>query len=667
DRDSSAAASSKIIVVNIRVTPERLTVPDQNTQTFNITGGTPPYEISSLQGGVVQYSPGESNFTFSPPAKDGIYTIEIKDKNSSKAYTTVELASEGVPVLPLDASRAAIIVAGGPPDVKNNTLWPLVKIAAEKIYRVLTRKGFTQDQIYLLSPIDLDGDGDGFPDSIIRNTQGYLEEKYIQTAFQWAGQLKNLDQPLLIFLLGHGIKDKFMLNLSNKTLDANKLSQYLDEYQKVTGKDVVVVMDSCYSGSFIDDLAGPGRAVITSTGNENKAFYAMKNSVSLSSFFSYFSDGISSGVSLLASYNHACDNLKKFYSQEMCSKQYDTQQIFFQNPQYEDNGDGKYYDLFMNLKTEDGLMLKNIYINKPSSSAIRSTSAGISSIGNRFSGEETNTQSELSTISDMTLSIVSMNSQVSETFSPRDTITLKAKVGLAQGSVKSVYGILKPPGIKIPIDENGISHLSYPQIKLSKIDEELNLESYNSQIWETKWNGAVYQGCYELNFYAQSENGSVAFSDAISFSVYDAPQPPDKPEVEIVFNVIQDNYNASGESSENTSHEYSPGDKLNISIIEHLNWGYDLYAAIVIPDGTTLLSFSGLNQLKAFTGSEESIFKWQEERYQDKQLTILDIEIPKGLPNGKYQVYAVMVPQGKSIFDNADYFILSASSFAIQP
>ncbi|MBF0303402.1 MAG: hypothetical protein HQK73_10195, partial [Desulfamplus sp.] len=667
DKDSSATANSKIIVVNIRVTPERLTVPDQNIQTFNITGGTPPYEIFALQGGVIQYSPGESNFTFLPPAKDGIYIIEVKDKNGSKAYTTVELASEGVEVLPLDASRAAIIVTGGPPDTKNNTLWPLVRVAAEKIYRVLTRKGFTKEQIYLLSPIDLDGDGDGFPDSIIRNTQGYLEEKYIETAFQWAGELKKLDQPLLIFLLGHGIKDKFMLNLSNKTLDANKLSQYLDEYQNVTGKEVVVVMDSCYSGSFIDDLAGPGRAVITSTGEDNKAFYAMKSSVSLSSFFSYFSDGISSGVSLWESYNHACDKLKKFYSQEMCSKKYDTQQIFFQNPQYEDNGDGKYYDLFMNLKTEDGLMLKNIYINKPSPSVNRTTSVGTRSIQNHFSSEETNTQSELSDISDMTLSIVSMNSQVLETVSPRDTITLKAKVGLAKGAVKSVYGILKPPGMKIPIDENGISHLSYPQIKLAKNDEELNLESYNSQIWATQWNEAVYQGCYEINFYAQSENGSVAFSDPISFSVYDAPRSPDKSSVEILFNVTKDSDTSSGESSENTSHEYSTGDKLNIGIIEHLNWGYDLYAAIVIPDGTTLLSFSGLNQLKAFTGSEDSVFKWQGERYQDKQLTILDIEIPKGLPNGKYQVYAVMVPQGKSIFDNADYFILSASSFAITP
>ncbi|MBF0230578.1 MAG: hypothetical protein HQK63_13495 [Desulfamplus sp.] len=672
DKDSSATANSKIIVVNIRVTPERLTVPDQNAQTFNITGGTPPYEIFALQGGVIQYIPGESNFTFSPPTKDGIYTIEVKDKNGSKAYATVELASEGVPVLPLDASRAAIIVAGGPPDTRDNPIWPLVRVAAEKIYMVLTtKKGFTKEQIYLLSPIDLDGDEDGVPDEIIRNTKGYLEEKYIETAFQWAGELKKLDQPLLIFLLGHGTKDQFMLNLKNKTLDADKLNQYLDEYQNVTGKEVVVVMDSCYSGSFIDDLAGPGRAIITATGEDNKSYYTMNESM-LSSFSSHFSDGIKRGVSLLESYNYACQELKNFYSKKMCSKQYDRQQIFFQNPQYDDNGDGKYYDLFMNLKTDDGLMLKNIYIKNPSSSDNRTTSVGTRSIPNHFSSEETNTSSELSDISDMTLSIVSMNSQVSETVSPRDTITLKAKVGLAKGTVKNVYGILKPPGMKISIDENGISNLSYPQIKLAKNDEELkelNLESYNSQIWATQWNEAVYQGCYEINFYAQSENGSVAFSDPISFSVsaYDAPPSPDKSSVEILFNVTEDSDTSSGESSENTSHEYSTGDKLNICIIEHLNWGYDLYAAIVIPDGTTLLSFSGLNQLKAFTGSEDSVFKWQGERYQDKKLTILDMEIPKGLPNGKYQVYAVMVPQGKSIFDNADYFILSASSFAINP
>ncbi|MBF0242735.1 MAG: caspase family protein [Desulfamplus sp.] len=642
---SPLTATAKIIVVDIRVTPERLTVSDQTPKIFNITGGTPPYEVFALQGGSVEHSSGESYFTFFPPSKDGIYTIEVKDKNSGKAYPTVEL--EGVPPLPVNASRAAIIVAGGPPDVGKNAIWREVKFATEKIYKILTtQKGFTKEQIYLLSPVDLDGDGDGFPDSIIRNTQGHLQESHIESAFQWATKLNKLDQPLLVFLLGHGVKDRFMLNLSDSSLEASKLNNYLKEYQSSSGKDVVIIIDACHSGSFIDDISGNGRAVITSTGENNSAFYTMQSTNSLSSFISYFSDGISRGCNLLESYSYACDNLKKFYSNAICSKQHSAQQYFFQNPQYDDNGDGKYYDIFLNLKTEDGSMLKDIYIHKPT-------------ISNYFAGEldDFESQFDIASNTDMTLSIVSMNSKTVETISKNNAVTLKAKIGIAQGDVKSVYGILKPPGMKIPLDNNGIAHISYPKIRLEKTEEYLNLESYNSQIWSTQWQGAVYQGCYEISFYAQSINGGITFSDAVSFSVYDAPKPPDKPSIEIIFNEKKS-------SEKDAYYKYFKGGNISISLIEHLNWGYDLYIAVILPDDK-LLSFSGLNQITVFTGNIDSIVKWQDERYQSNKVTILDMEVLDSMPKGKYQIYALMSPEGKSIFSNSEYWILSSNSFEI--
>ncbi|MBF0411495.1 MAG: hypothetical protein HQK70_02145 [Desulfamplus sp.] len=657
DSPASLTAEAKIIVVNIRVTPERITMMDQSPQLFNITGGTPPYEISALQGGVVEHSPGESSFTFSPPAKDGVYTIEVKDRNEAKGYTTVEFI--GVPPLPADASRAAIIVVGGPPT--DNIIWSEVRASAEKLYYVLNKnKGFRKEEIYLLSPVDIDIDLNGVADiNIIRNPKaGFVQKKDVKAAFEWAGTFNKLDQPLFVFFLGHGIIDEFMLNDDKNnpqykhTLTAANLKQYIDEYQNASGRQVVIVMDSCHSGSFIDDLSGKNRAVITSTGSENYAFYTLTEKKSLHSFISYFTDFLSGGSNFLDSYTEACKKLKNFYRKALCENESDD--TYFQNPQYDDNGDKIYFDFFMDTTSSlDGEMLKKIQIKNLNKEQNRNRFADASSIFD-------------SNVSDMTLSVVSMNKRSVDLFTIGKPVSLTATVGSAQGAVKNVYGILKPPGMEnIPVvDENGVPYRSYPQIKLSKTEKS---KDYNmtGEVWETEWNGAVYKGCYEINFYAESENGSITFSEPIEFGVYD-PSAFDLPKTSSIDLIFNGNENSG---------EYSPGDRLNISVIEHLNWGYDLYVALIMPDGTFLSFYDAisdlnkdLNKISFFTaGNEESVVKWKGERTQEHYLTVLDFEIPVGFPTGQYYFYAVMSPQMKNLFNITNYWKSSYGSFVIKP
>ncbi|SLM30436.1 exported hypothetical protein [Desulfamplus magnetovallimortis] len=673
DLDSLATATSEIIVVDIRVTPETLTVSDQNPLPFNITGGTPPYTVSILQGGTIEHFAGESDFTFSPPLKDGIYTIEVMDRNGAKKYANVVMASEGVTVLPADASRAAIIVAGGPSDTHINGIWPELELAASEIYRILyEEKGFTKEQLYLLSPVDLDIDGDGIEDQgTIRNEHGvFLDESYIGDAFQWAENAKELDQPLLVFLMGHGSYDKYYLNVKKpeNSIDAETLDQYLDDYQQSTGNKVVVIMDSCHSGSFIDDLAGENRAIITSTGEENIAFYITHsdNKNTVHSFISYFSTWIRKGVNLKECYERACVDLENFYAEESCSSIYDTQTYFSQNPQYEDEGDGDYYDLLMDQESDDGVMLKNIYIKRPSPYANSSRKQhSILSESRSLKGDT------LESISDMTMSIVSMNGNSIGSLSAAEPVNLKAKVGIAQSNIEAVYAILKPPGMKMTAtrDENDIIHLSYPQIRLARTEEDRNLESPDSEIWETLWNGAVYKGCYEINFYARSQNGTIAFSDAITLSVYDddAPEPPEAPDIELFLG--KNGNDISGEDS--TSKTFSKSDHLTINFMERLNWGYDLYLAIFLPDGriwTFNGAFDGIDSSKIsnVTYDPASIVKWKAERIQDNKLTLLDMDLSQGImPSGQYLVCALMVPQGKDLFDMAPYWVFSEQLFSI--
>jgi hypothetical protein len=77
---------------------------------------------------------------------------------------------------------------------------------------------------------------------------------------------------LLIYFIGHGDEGKFQLN-TNEYLQATILSEWLDTIQETIQGRVIFIYDSCRSGSFIPVLMHKNRVLITSSGNNEDAFF----------------------------------------------------------------------------------------------------------------------------------------------------------------------------------------------------------------------------------------------------------------------------------------------------------------------------------------------------------------------------------------------------------
>lgn len=179
----------------------------------------------------------------------------------------------------------AIIVAGGGP-YEGNHLWEAVERLAEQAYRTLYYRGFTKSNIRFLTF--------GTPPDFDKN--GVCDERYadpscarIQQAITtWAAGATDV----VIYLCTHGGNDSLLINgvvSPCQSLDAASLDSWLDTLQsKISGK-IIVIIDSCFSGSFVDNLVAPSgaanRIVICGTGDSQFGYFINHGSISFSGFF----------------------------------------------------------------------------------------------------------------------------------------------------------------------------------------------------------------------------------------------------------------------------------------------------------------------------------------------------------------------------------------------
>ncbi|RLC18043.1 MAG: hypothetical protein DRI57_08945, partial [Deltaproteobacteria bacterium] len=185
----------------------------------------------------------------------------------------------------------AIIVAGtkaGDDEIENQT-----RTTANRAYRTFLYQGFTRDNIrYLSFDRNFDLDGNGKADDILKGTNNNLH-----AAIEWAEDVHDVT----LYLIDHGGTKLFRMN-GRETLDADVLDNWLDKLQESIPGTLTVIYDACYSGSFIDSLAAPGRIVITSTSPEEEAVFFSQGAVS---FSSYFLEQIFNGASVKEAFDIA--------------------------------------------------------------------------------------------------------------------------------------------------------------------------------------------------------------------------------------------------------------------------------------------------------------------------------------------------------------------------
>lgn len=250
-----------------------------------------PLAFVNVQFGNVNTQQSDKNGEYSIRLQNGDYTIAVDyagysgdsrqlKVNSNTRYEPFALAPpRGCHAAGAESYKAVIVAAGGEYIEKTfNPIWSSTQLLVDRAYRALKLQGFGDKHIYYLSadttPRDADGDGKNDIDA-----EATLDElEYALT--EWAGNVEDV----VVYLIGHGGQQVIQLGRYSP-LPATQLNRWLDDLQTQIPGKLSVVLDACYSGSFIAPLAAKNRYVMTSTRQDLLAVIANRGTTSFSYHF----------------------------------------------------------------------------------------------------------------------------------------------------------------------------------------------------------------------------------------------------------------------------------------------------------------------------------------------------------------------------------------------
>ncbi|OQW94658.1 MAG: hypothetical protein BWK79_05165 [Beggiatoa sp. IS2] len=485
--------------------------------------------------------------------------------------------------------RAAIIVAGGGAQ-RSNTLWDTTESITSYLYRVFAKRGFDNDEIYYVSPKSwADFNGDGRDDFIVDGPkpEAPLTAEDIRTAFNWAKQRGKLDQPLYLFFVDHGAVDKLQLSEVEK-LGVVDLKALLDDYQTMTGNEMIVVVDACYSGVLLEQLTAPKRALISSTSNGLAYFERTEKQ----GFSRFLAKGLDKGMPFMEAFTYANREQEKLLGDmsKLLAGSIDPTTSLEQVPKYDDGSNGNW--------------LSSLYLNNIT----------------LVTGDDT-------------LAIVGVTPAA--TLTAGESFLLQARTS---GRAKQAWVVLRPPKINLLLDSSGTPILAYPRIDLEQTTD-------NPELWQITWSDAVYNGTYQITFYAEDNDSNVTSSEQnMVLTVSGGIDPPDQAQIQVSTN----------------KDRYQRGEPLTAQLTENLNWGYDLYAAVVLPDG----NFLALKNTNELYGANEAK-KWLKMRKQNSTTTLLDLTLPEDLPTGQYCLYGILSPEQQNVLEMQSSWVWEQKCFEI--
>jgi len=218
------------------------------------------------------------SFTFE---HEGEYNVVlIVTDNQGLTATTQQNISVTVPspsvVIPESIGKAIIIAGGGAH--RQNTLFDYSNDLSRRMYFMLTRRGFTNADIIYLNPIDWqDIDGDGVNDDVV-DFQLVEPVDELATAFQSVATDLVAGQQFVFYVHTHARPDYLKINREYE-LSAQELQDLLAQIP--VGVEQIIILDTCHSGSFIDNLSGvPQRTVLTSADPDSTAWNVEYNNFS---------------------------------------------------------------------------------------------------------------------------------------------------------------------------------------------------------------------------------------------------------------------------------------------------------------------------------------------------------------------------------------------------
>ncbi|MHA1463758.1 MAG: C13 family peptidase [Candidatus Heimdallarchaeaceae archaeon] len=196
-------------------------------------------------------------------------------------------------------AQSAWIILGG--DTWDHRDMASIQSGCNIIYEILRDTGFTSEQIFYMGPEV------GPSQPYVNTSSTKINLQYaIET---WAPQHVNSTQSLGIALLSHGDINALAVMVGDSLKDSD-LNSYLNNFESTTGcKRIIIVIEACHSGSFIDTLSKDNRIIVTSTATYfNAAFNADRTTGAFSeSFWSSIAYCDTIGRAFEAAVNHIRD------------------------------------------------------------------------------------------------------------------------------------------------------------------------------------------------------------------------------------------------------------------------------------------------------------------------------------------------------------------------
>jgi hypothetical protein len=196
-------------------------------------------------------------------------------------------------------------------------------------------------------------------------------EGLMEAITQWAPERRNENSGnLLLMIVGHGNKDA--IDVDNKIITSSDIQSWLSimEQQLIDqNQKTIVVLGTCFSGSFIDDLSGMNRIIITSSSENELAFKGpglLTEDRQGDFFVAEFMKYAGSGLSIRDSFQSAA-LITKIYTEAISdryvSDYYDTS---LQHPLLNDNDDDIGTNNLIYSLNGDGMISAEIYLGKTS-------------------------------------------------------------------------------------------------------------------------------------------------------------------------------------------------------------------------------------------------------------------------------------------------------------
>jgi hypothetical protein len=184
--------------------------------------------------------------------------------------------------------------------------------------------GIARDQVLYLSDQ---------PDKDAKRTTGKSTQQEIQRAFATLAKSAKEDDVVFVVLIGHGTFDgkvaKF--NLPGPDMTPADFARLL---KSIPSRHIVFVNTASSSGAFLEELAGPGRTIVTATRTGAERFATLFGGYFVDALFSDSADADKNRrISVLEAFDAAKLGVARAYEQEGI--------MLTEHPLLDDTGEGK--------------------------------------------------------------------------------------------------------------------------------------------------------------------------------------------------------------------------------------------------------------------------------------------------------------------------------------